>query len=74
MMLHRSTDILNAQLHGVGPVGVTVDAYTIDGEGLLIGGGHEMGFGEGYPFLNVGCPGSFEIFNMLQRNIELQNI
>ncbi len=54
MMLHRSTDVLNAQLHGVG---VTVDAYIIDGEGLGNRGRTRDGVRGGYPFLNVGVRG-----------------
>jgi len=75
MMLQRSTDIRNAQLHGVG---VTVDAYTNDGDGLGNRGRTRVGFWEGIPLLECRgpgqSPGSFEILNILQRNTELKNI
>jgi len=76
MMLHRSIDILNAQLQGVG---VTIDAYTSDGEGL-----GNRGRTQGRVRGKLGPPlhecrgpgqsaGNFEIFNILRRNIELKN-
>jgi len=50
----------------------------VTGKAWVIGGGHGLGFGEGVPLLECRgpgqSPGSFEIFNILQRNTELKNI
>jgi len=50
----------------------------VTGKALVIGGRHGVGFGEGVPLHERRgpgqSPGSFEIFNISRRNIELKNI